>query len=162
MAQRHDAEPDSMKIGHFPGLTQALHVLEHWLSVIYSVQPGAVMSEPGAIRCMTREQDNKTCIVSVAGTVNCETALTLGSELHECIYRGRHIMLSMSGVTDMDCAGVAVLVQAVAAARYRGLGFSLVAVTREVETALDLYHLKHLIPEYSHLADAKRQICRAS
>ena len=117
------------------------------------------MDESGLLRCVVRQRSNIISIVSVTGVLDCKTAHALARTLDGCIARGHHQVLSVSRITEIDSAGVAVLVRACHAARYHGLSFALYAVNGEVDAALQLYRLKALIPVYRHLSDARQQAC---
>lgn len=162
MALRQNTGPGILKSRYVSGLVQAIHGFQRWITLRYAARPESVLRTPCGLRCVARGREDAIGIVSLADAINCETAQALGSTLLESLAGGRNVILSMSGVTAIDSAGVAVLVQAVAAARYRGLNFALVAVSQEVAAILDLYQVKPLFPEYRHLVDAERQVCGAS
>lgn len=162
MALRKNTGSDSMKSGYASGVLHASHVLQRWTSLLCPDRPHSVLRTPCGLECLARERDDAIGVISVGDVINRETAPALGAALLECLSRGRNVILSMSDVTGIDGAGVAVLVQAVAAARYRGLSLALVAVSQDVEAILELHRVKPLFPEYRHLADAERQVCAVS
>jgi anti-anti-sigma factor len=153
------AVPDGLYIRQFHGFAQACHVVGHWFSSRHAAHPESIMDESGLLRCVVRECSNMISIVAVTGVLDCQTAHALAGTLDGCIARGRHLVLSVSRVTEIDTAGVAVLVRAYHAARYHGLSFALFAVNGEVDAALQLYRLRALIPEYRRLSDVKQQAC---
>jgi anti-anti-sigma factor len=153
------AVPDGLYTGQFHGFAQACHVIGHWLSSHHAAHPQAVMDESGLLRCVVRQRSNLISIVTVTGVLDCQTAHALAGMLDGCIARGHHQVLSVSRVTEIDTAGVAVLVRAYHAARYHGLSFALFAVNGEVDAALQLYRLRALIPVYRRLSDVKQQAC---
>ena len=158
MNQRQNKAPGGSKSGFIPAMVHGFGILKNRLSVRHAAPTETVSVKPYALQFDEREFGETVSIINAGEAINFNTAQAFGSKLFDCISRDRHVILSMSDVTEINTAGAAVLVKAFAAARNRGLRFALVAVNQEFADILDLFRIKHFFPEYRHLADAKMQI----
>ena len=67
------------------------------------------------------------------------------------IQPGSHLRVSMSHVTYLDTAGVAVLIEAARQARERGVCLSLADVSDAAKASLEVVHLEHFFPPDSEI-----------
>lgn len=158
MAQRVDTAFHRSAGGQRLGLPQMLHCLADRLAIPHAGRPKTLLRSAWRLGHVTRGREKVAGIVDLSGAVSRENAQALGTILLDCIAKGQHLIIAMSEVTAIDSAGAAVLVQAVAAARIRGLVVALVGVNPGVDAALGLFRLKPLFREFEDLADAERLV----
>lgn len=99
------------------------------------------------------ERDGKL-VVTLDGSIDLEHAPELRKTLLACVGRHMDLVVDLTAVEYIDSSGIANLVEALQAARQRGVGFGLVAAAGQVMRVIRLARLDKVFSIHDDLAGA--------
>lgn len=90
---------------------------------------------------ITSETRDGTCYARVDGEMTIYTAAQCRDELAACLHGNKPLEINLSGVSEIDSAGVQILILAKREGARRGVPVRLVSHSPAVQEIIDLYRL---------------------
>ncbi len=97
-------------------------------------------------------------MVSLIGEFLIDASPATRKILFDCVNGGRPLLADMSGVTYIDSAGIANLVETYHCALRNGVGFGLVSVGARVNMVLELVRLDKVFPIFDTLEEGLQRV----
>ncbi len=101
----------------------------------------------------TTEKDG-ACVVAFEGDMDLDSSPGARKALLDTVAKGKPIVVDLSQVGYIDSSGVASLVEALQAARKKGVGFSLAALSEAAGRVLQLARLDKVFTIHGTVDDA--------
>jgi len=104
------------------------------------------------------EQREDFRVVAVSGEVDLSNSPRLREAILKELDGSSPVLVDLAGVSSIDSAGIAALVEGYQTAKQKSLGFALLSVSEAVFSVLQLARLERVIPLADDLEGARERI----